>query len=302
MQTLVKGFREGSRDKLSKIWGMISLSSLGFIGKLFRSCHLQQLAAFFVMFHDEKPVDWLIYNFLDTKDLTIFLSETHIFHHIGTQSSLHGKQQSLVDLDFPRLYAVRQYLANKGSPPAERIGPRINPPAMLFSTMGENKYYSPQAFYNTPDGIYWAESVKNSTHFTVLFRNYQLLEGVSIITGMAEHPGDVIRGANLYAGTRILKAKKYVSIDGEMVRQSTCTNDVLLGKFENGRVGVRLQSALQAACLSVVVTESQKSWAIFNQIHINSKDSGKSTTDRKNAPRRPDVESVKHQLLLNPKH
>lgn len=41
-------------------WFMLEFSTLGFIGKLFRSSDLPLLAQFIALFHREKPVDWLL--------------------------------------------------------------------------------------------------------------------------------------------------------------------------------------------------------------------------------------------------
>lgn len=259
-----------------KVWGMISLSSLGFIGKLFRSSHLQQLASFFMMFYDEKPVDWLIYNFLDTKDLSVHLSSRHIFHHIGTMSSLQGKKQLDVDLNFPRLYALREQKKKaRKIIPANRVP--IHPKAKLFSTMGENMYYSLSALYNTADGMYWAEAVQKSNYFTISFRTYQSLQSIKIATGIEEHPGDVIHDASLVAGRT---TRKHIVNNNGTVEVIPCQNDIILGKFINGTIDVQLNNTV-VACLSVIVNESQSNWALFSSLQINSTDTRRPTSTRR---------------------
>ena len=280
-----------TRTKDGKTWGMLSLSSLGFIGKLFRNSHLQQLATFFMMFYDEKPVDWLIYNFLDTKDLTVFVSDRHVFHHIGRQSSLHGKEQHVVDYDFPRLYALREEKSRSTKKPLSEKPKPINPPAVFYSTMGDNQYYSPDALYNTPHGLYWAEAANKSAYFTVSFRHYQVLHNIRIETGTKEHPGDILHHASLVAG---LKTR----LKGKSVPQQriACTNDVHLGTFVNGRVEVRVNNTDAVACVSVIVEQAQDEWVIFNIFNINSTDTGRSTSGRKGNRAPPEDEAVKRVL------
>lgn len=62
MQTFVS-----KQTVLSKDWIILDFCSLGFIGKLFKSADLSQLILFFVMFYNDKPIDWLLDNFVQTK-------------------------------------------------------------------------------------------------------------------------------------------------------------------------------------------------------------------------------------------
>ena len=48
-------------------WFLMEFSNLGFIGKLFRTASLSVMADFTLLFHREKPVDWLLDHFLTTK-------------------------------------------------------------------------------------------------------------------------------------------------------------------------------------------------------------------------------------------
>jgi len=91
-----------------KPWIVIEFSELGFIGKLFNSENLIMFAQYLVMFYRDKPVDWLLESFLETKVCTpeqerqkcestkSKLRVAHkpsLFQHIGTQSSLKGREE-----------------------------------------------------------------------------------------------------------------------------------------------------------------------------------------------------------------
>ncbi|KAJ6224392.1 hypothetical protein RDWZM_002937 [Blomia tropicalis] len=96
-------------------WVILDFCSLGFIGKMFKTTDLSKLILFFVMFYNDKPVDWLLDNFVDTKICSFdfdkrmckkakqkiwILHKPSLFQHIGTHSSLKGKIQKLRDIGF----------------------------------------------------------------------------------------------------------------------------------------------------------------------------------------------------------
>ncbi|CAF1311452.1 unnamed protein product [Rotaria sp. Silwood1] len=96
-------------------WFMLEYSSLGFIGKMFHTSDLDALVNFFLMFSADKPIDWLLEYYQDTKycsfgadiqtcsrtkSLHRFRFRPSLFQHIGIYSSLKGKIQKLKDKDF----------------------------------------------------------------------------------------------------------------------------------------------------------------------------------------------------------
>lgn len=54
-------------ERALKPWFMLEFSSLGFIGKLFRTSDLPLLIQFIMLFYREKPVDWLLDSFFINK-------------------------------------------------------------------------------------------------------------------------------------------------------------------------------------------------------------------------------------------
>ncbi|VDM46190.1 unnamed protein product [Toxocara canis] len=118
-------------QRSAESWLMIEFSTLGFIGKLFRSSDLPLLAQFIVLFHREKPVDWLLdLIFVNrychpekspkqcnevTRQYRI-RSRPSLFQHVGVHSSLAGKLQILRERDFGK---AQLYIPHTNNPPAK---------------------------------------------------------------------------------------------------------------------------------------------------------------------------------------
>ena len=96
-------------------WMLLEFSHLGFIGKMFKSSDLPMVVEFFLMFHKDKPIDWLIDHLLYVKVCNPEKDNKHcqrskaelrrrfkpsLFQHIGLHSSLKGKIQKLKDKYF----------------------------------------------------------------------------------------------------------------------------------------------------------------------------------------------------------
>lgn len=96
----------------NKTWFMMDFCLLGFIGKLFRIKDLHILIQFFLIFFNDKPVDWLLKDIISTKSCspeqdrkncsaTLHIKhKPSLFQHIGTHSSLKGKVQKAKDYNF----------------------------------------------------------------------------------------------------------------------------------------------------------------------------------------------------------
>ncbi|XP_041359848.1 alpha-1,3-mannosyl-glycoprotein 4-beta-N-acetylglucosaminyltransferase B-like isoform X2 [Gigantopelta aegis] len=99
-------------------WMLLEFSSLGFIGKMFKSTDLSFVVEFFLMFHADKPIDWLLDHLLMVKVCNPDKDQKHcrhmthairrrfkpsLFQHIGVTSSLKGKIQRLKDKDFGKM-------------------------------------------------------------------------------------------------------------------------------------------------------------------------------------------------------
>lgn len=116
----VSSIKQFIDENSAENWLVLEFSELGFIGKLFRSSDLQDLATFFKLFFNYKPCDWLLPYFISTRyctgesgdDSCLLIHamlkirrDTSLFQHVGTVSSLKGKVQLLQDDFFNETYA-----------------------------------------------------------------------------------------------------------------------------------------------------------------------------------------------------
>ncbi|KAM9375587.1 alpha-1,3-mannosyl-glycoprotein 4-beta-N-acetylglucosaminyltransferase B isoform 2-T2 [Pholidichthys leucotaenia] len=142
-------------QEASKPWLFLEFSQLGFIGKMFRTRDLPMIAEFFLMFHRDKPIDWLLDHILwvkvcnpekDAKHCTqqkALLKQRYkpsLFQHVGLHSSLPGKVQRLKDKDFGK-----QTLFHAHS----------NPPAVVSSSLKHYQKHSLERLYKGED-FFWA--------------------------------------------------------------------------------------------------------------------------------------------------
>ncbi|MEQ2196215.1 Alpha-1,3-mannosyl-glycoprotein 4-beta-N-acetylglucosaminyltransferase B, partial [Xenoophorus captivus] len=97
-------------EAASTEWLYLEFSQLGFIGKMFKTSDLPMIAEFFLMFHKDKPIDWLLDHILWVKVCNPEKDNKHcdyqkamlkkrykpsLFQHVGLHSSLPGKLQHL---------------------------------------------------------------------------------------------------------------------------------------------------------------------------------------------------------------
>jgi len=174
-------------DKQS--WFVIDFCQLGFIGKMFKSVELPWLVQFFLMFYNDKPVDWLLENLIQTK--VCKLDQDHkkckkekeklwihykpsLFQHIGTHSSLKGKVQKLKDRQFGRV---------------QLFVPHKNPPATIESPIKHYKHYSITRAYQG-ETFFWGLVPQAGDKITITFDPAVALTSFRLVSGNAEHPSD----------------------------------------------------------------------------------------------------------------
>lgn len=258
MQTFVT-----KQTGLSKDWMVLDFCSLGFIGKLFKSADLSQLILFFVMFYNDKPIDWLLDNFVQTKvcrfDMDnnsckkqkqkIWIShKPSLFQHIGTHSSLRGKIQKLKDKGFGR---VKLFV------------PHANPIAKsTYTSLKEYKNYRLNNAYNGRN-YFWGFSPVKDDHITFQFDSPVHLKRCLIRSGNPEHPSDIIQNATLQV-------------------KSTHTGDkfIDLGPFADGIVSALIPSEMNPIGeVRIRFLESCSHWIIISEIYMMVQDVHTTTID-----------------------
>uniref|UniRef100_UPI0037E713CA alpha-1,3-mannosyl-glycoprotein 4-beta-N-acetylglucosaminyltransferase A isoform X2 n=1 Tax=Semicossyphus pulcher TaxID=241346 RepID=UPI0037E713CA len=146
-----------ANQEASKEWLYLEFSQLGFIGKMFRTRDLPMIAEFFLMFHRDKPIDWLLDHILwvkvcspekdvkncnEQKALLKLSYKPSLFQHVGLHSSLSGKLQQLKDKDFKSQILFKAH---------------SNPPAELSSSMKHYQTHSLERAYKGED-FFWVPS------------------------------------------------------------------------------------------------------------------------------------------------
>lgn len=170
-------------------WLLLEFSYLGFIGKLFKSRDLPLVVEFFLMFHRDKPIDWLLDHLLYVKVCNPEKDSNHckrsvselrrrfkpsLFQHIGTHSSLKGKVQKLKDKDFNRAGLMRSH---------------VNPTAEVSTTMRIYQHYSIDRAY-LGETFFWGVEPKANDVITIQFTPAITIEKFLFRSGNSEHPGD----------------------------------------------------------------------------------------------------------------
>ncbi|CAF0746144.1 unnamed protein product [Didymodactylos carnosus] len=172
-------------------WFLLEFSSLGFIGKLVHTSDLDALINFFLLFATDKPIDWLVDYYMDTKychfeadkksctrtkSLYRIRFKPSLFQHFGVFSSLKGKIQILQDKDFGK--KLKLFLAN------------VNPPTVsLKTTLKQSKKYSLIGAY-TGQNFFWASYPKANDIVEFTYDPPLSIERLYFESGNPRHPDD----------------------------------------------------------------------------------------------------------------
>lgn len=183
-------------QQVTNKWLMLEFSTLGFIGKLFRSSDLSLVVEFILLFYKDKPVDWLMDHILWVKVCNPEKDQQHcarekmhlrirfkpsLFQHVGKESSLKGKKQTLIDKDFKKAPLFQAHL----NPQAEAV--TTLEPYQAFSI---DRAYKGQTFF-------WAYPPHADDVIRLKFHKEIRIERFKFKSGNLEHPGDIIRNASV---------------------------------------------------------------------------------------------------------
>merc|ERR1712029_849330 len=187
VKTMKDAATEWSAQK--RRWFVIDFCQLGFIGKLFKSSSLPVLIQFFLAFYNDKPVDWLLIDVIQTmvcapsqnankckeeREQLKIQYKPSLFQHIGTHSSLKGKVQNLRDKQFGK---VPLFTAHK------------NPPAAIETNIRHYKRYSISRAYRG-ESFYWGLVPQAGDFITMTLTPPVKLSEVRFVSGNVEHPHD----------------------------------------------------------------------------------------------------------------
>uniref|UniRef100_UPI00398ECD05 alpha-1,6-mannosyl-glycoprotein 4-beta-N-acetylglucosaminyltransferase-like n=1 Tax=Pristiophorus japonicus TaxID=55135 RepID=UPI00398ECD05 len=227
-------------------WATLTFSKLGYIGKLYHSADLPQLARFLLMFYDEMPCDWLLGLFRRAKAQPEEVRfRPSLFQHTGTFSSFKGTHNQLRDDEF------QEWLG----------GLPDNPPASAFSDIRVHQRHSPARAYGLGGGQFWGKSPRKGNYFLLVFERPVEVAKIGVHTGSPEHQGDILHSGILQLGRG--KAQG----DGHQTCQSySPLGTFTAGRFEMQNIAAHISQPIE--CVRVLVTEDQKDWLIISEVNI----------------------------------
>ncbi|XP_014215110.1 alpha-1,3-mannosyl-glycoprotein 4-beta-N-acetylglucosaminyltransferase B [Copidosoma floridanum] len=244
-------------------WLVLDFCELGFIGKLFKSIDLPWLVQFFILFYNDKPVDWLMDHLITTKICALGMDDkrckqakaglwlkykSSLFQHVGVHSSLKGKVQKLKDKKFG---LVQLYYAHRN--PEAKVESRITP-------VKHNTLY--KAYKG--DTFFWGYSPKSGDYLRFQFIHPVFIKRYLFRSGNAQYPSDKFYDTTVEV---LPQAKNYIDKN-----HSNVTEDgyIITGKFDsfgiaNGTVDKTLG---KISVLRLTVHSKSANWVILSEIKI----------------------------------
>ncbi|VDO27333.1 unnamed protein product [Haemonchus placei] len=159
--------------KQDRPWFIMQFSTLGAIGRLYRSEDVKYLTYAIALYYRYKPVDWILYSVENSRYCSSYGELTHckqdrdlcsvtvappLFQHIGRVSSLSGKAQKL-----------RERIEKASTQKCDKLqSKRGNPSARITSTMHHYRECTAQAGYDK-EGYMWFIDVKQNDSLIVDF-------------------------------------------------------------------------------------------------------------------------------------
>jgi alpha-1,3-mannosylglycoprotein beta-1,4-N-acetylglucosaminyltransferase A/B len=246
-------------------WFVLEFCQLGFIGKMFKCVELPWLVQFFLMFYNDKPVDWLLDHIIHTKTCSLDMDfktckkaksqlwihyKPSLFQHVGTHSSLRGKVQKLKDKQFGKV---------------ELFFPHKNPDATVESDIKHYKQYSLTRAY-LGETFFWGLLPQPGDHLVFKFTVPLLIKRYLFRSGNAEHPSDRFYNTSV----EVLPESSHTSLS-RIDLNATSDGYVIVGKFDamgvaEGAVDPQLGTI---KVMRLNVHSESDNWAILSEISIS---------------------------------
>ncbi|XP_020798203.1 alpha-1,3-mannosyl-glycoprotein 4-beta-N-acetylglucosaminyltransferase B [Drosophila serrata] len=249
-------------------WFVLDFCQLGFIGKMFKSAELPYLITYFQMFYNDKPVDWLLTYFIESKVCRTDKDQKHcnqekakywqhfrksLFQHIGTSSSLKGKVQKLKDKQFGS--KVPQYYAHTH-----------NPPALVKSNIAPYKNYILKRAYRG-ESYFWGLLPQPGDLVQIIFERPTQLRRYLFRSGNSEHPSD-----RFYNTTVELLPADTLSENSSVWSNFNTTTDgyLVVGAFDSlgvaeGQLDAKIGAIKE---LRLHVHSDSENWALLSEIEL----------------------------------
>nr|XP_014100548.1 alpha-1,3-mannosyl-glycoprotein 4-beta-N-acetylglucosaminyltransferase A isoform X1 [Bactrocera oleae] len=261
-------------------WFLLDFCQLGFIGKMFKSAELPYLITYFQMFYNDKPVDWLLHYFIESKVCRSDKDQKHcnlerakywlhyrpsLFQHIGTSSSLKGKVQKLKDKQFgSKVPAFHPHMHN--------------PPAKVRSNIVAYKNYLLKRAYRG-ETYFWGLLPQPGDLVSFIFEKPTLLRRYLFRSGNSEHPSD-----RFYNTTVEVLPADTLSENSSVwsVYNSTTDEFLIVGAFDGfgvaeGAIDARIGAIKE---IRLHVHGDSENWALLSEIDFETSNGAGSGADK----------------------
>ncbi|KAL0974235.1 hypothetical protein UPYG_G00217500 [Umbra pygmaea] len=256
------------RSLTSDDWMFLEFSQLGFIGKMFRARDLPMIAEFFLMFHKDKPIDWLLDHILwvkacnpekdakdcnNQKDLLKLRYKPSLFQHVGLHSSLPGKLQQLKDKDFGKL---------------PQFTGHVNPPAVVSTSLTHYQQHTLDRAYMGED-FFWGLTPVAKDYILFSFSKPCAVTGYLFRSGNIETNGDQFYNTTV----EVLLSDSSVRdrlVGGQSPQFNSSSDDfIVIGSFLDGVAEGKIDPQMQPiSALRLVVHSNSDVWVLLSEIFI----------------------------------
>ncbi|KAI1283784.1 Alpha-1,3-mannosyl-glycoprotein 4-beta-N-acetylglucosaminyltransferase B [Halotydeus destructor] len=256
-------------------WFILDFCLLGFIGKMFKSRDLGSLALWFVIFRNDKPVDWLLGDIAHTKYCSLdaddkkckkeiskrwIQARPSLFQHIGTHSSLKGKVQKLRDKGFGKIVLANPY--------------KNNPNATCTSSIAQYQQHGIQKAYDGQD-FYWSTKPKAGDRIVITFKQPLRVDKYLFRSGNIDHPDDKVPVNSTLEVLPVIPGLDFSSVissDGVNLNKLTRTSDdyFIVASFQpNGVVQGKVPIDMgRIRSMRITVSSSPDNWLILSELFI----------------------------------
>ncbi|XP_063128156.1 MGAT4 family, member E isoform X1 [Rattus norvegicus] len=218
-------------------WVLLEFSNMGILGKLLHSKDLPLLTRFLLLFHKERPLDWLIRHFCTLlAQQSPILYRPFLFYHRLTHSTFTNNVTDQ-EQDLPC--------------PDSLTG-------TVFTDMRFSDVHSPQAAYTLDESFFWSYNVSTGNYLILILNNPANLDRVQVRTG------------SIMDGKYILE-KGQVELGYEPEgTPPNCTSFTLLGHLVQGQMDqIILKSAgSEVSCVKLAVNANQVGGLMVRHIYI----------------------------------
>ncbi|XP_017547509.1 alpha-1,3-mannosyl-glycoprotein 4-beta-N-acetylglucosaminyltransferase B [Pygocentrus nattereri] len=261
----IKGYVQ---QVVTEQWLYLEFSQLGFIGKLFRASDLPRIVEFVLMFHKDKPIDWLLDHILWVKVCNPEKDAKHCsnekaklkrtfkpsqFQHVGLHSSLPGKIQNLKDKDFGKQILFKAH---------------NNPVAVLSTSLKDYQGHSLDKAYRGED-FFWGLTPVKGDHVLITFSQPQTIKGYFFRSGNIETNGDKFYNTTVEVLPNDASVREQVEKGQLSCCRPSSDDFAVIGSFVNGIAEGEVDGALrEIAAIRLVVQSDSDVWVLLSEIFI----------------------------------